>query len=99
MKKIILLATLFCSQLFAEPVNTNYVKITEIKAWPDQIDIYLEADHQCSTRKHLKRFLLDRKEDQYFSLLLMAFASGKSANLNYTCNSGGYPAIRGVRVK
>lgn len=100
MKKILLLATLTCSGLASALDTVGYVKVAEIKAWTGRIDVLLEDNQQHQCPGDLKtRFIMDVAEPHKISFLLAAFSAGRPVSLSYSCDSEGYPAIQGIRVR
>ncbi|OZG72360.1 hypothetical protein BTA51_16655 [Hahella sp. CCB-MM4] len=99
-KKLLYMPLLLMPMLSnATDFNTGYLTVTELKVWKTQIDVYFNVSNQCSNSNHKMRYLLERKESLMYSSLLAAMTSGLKANVNYQCNSEGYPEIQGVRIK
>lgn len=97
MRKIILY--LLCFPAISIAHDTGYESVTEIKVFKTIIDIKSSASTVCPNENHTERYLLDKNEKEMYSLLLTAMASGKKANLMYSCDESGYSVIEGVRVR
>ena len=78
--------------------TTGYVKISDIKAFPTYLSVYLDDGqaHHCGATPS-GRFQSDTTITHFTSLLLSAFAVGKGVNLKYIC-SGNTANITGVRL-
>lgn len=75
--------------------DSGYVEIIEIKTWQSKNDVYIAKNHNCSG-KDKRRYHLKKEREQSLALLLTGFAAKMKANLNYKCESDGYPSISGV---
>ena len=80
--------------------NTNgYVKMSDLKAFPTTLSIYLEDDqtHSCSASPS-PIFESETANSQFTSFLLSAFVAGKGVNLSFNCD-GTRAVISGVRLR
>lgn len=94
------LVTIGSSKAFAS--NTSaYLQIKELKVWSSSIDVYFTngEEHQCVGGGSLTRFKLDAQKENYYSMLVAAFLSGRRVMLRYSCDTKAVPWITGVRVR
>ena len=94
MKKLFLFTCLLLTaSISVKAEDTIYTAIREIKTFPGSAKIYLNgAKHTCGEPQD-DRYDLTIPNQEYFSLLLTAYASNWLVNIYYSCASDGYPTV------
>ena len=83
----------------ASPYNSGYAAVTEVKIWPDYIDIYLDTNNACPKEGHETRYVLAKEQQEMYSTLFAAMMAQLATSIKYTCRDDGVAEIYGIRVK
>lgn len=83
--------------------NSGYGYITEIKAWDNRNDVYIDKPNNCGhpDPNFANYYQLKTDSTEYrqkYALLLTAFSLGYRINVAYTC-VGNIPEISAIRAK